>query len=367
MTAGIFEFRMIVIPQIVAFLVTKRGFGSQDEYRRFFLGLTALVLVIGLFVFWDAFFDRWLLKSNSLLTGDYSVPRQQGRYGGLFINPNYLGAFVVLVFPAAFICAFNQRRSWPRLYAMTGLLALVFCLVETQSRGPLLAFAIALAVLVLGPIKGLSRTRRITHLAMFLMIFVVFMPGFYEHSIKRFDSIDEETTTVARSRQSVWNYTAKIIEDHPVRGIGFGEQRFVAAMNAYGFKEQYAEQSLDNPHNSYLQMAVYGGIPALAAFLLANVALLAKAVRVCMRGITNATYVYGLAVGITGFLFSIYPDMHMFTVTVAPVYWVFFGLLLALTRKTTGHDVEAEPGAGRQDRIRGPATSPVSNHQVLQR
>ena len=109
------------------------------------------------------------------------------------------------------------------------------------------------------------------------------MPGFYEHSIKRFDSIDEETTTVARSRQSVWNYTAKIIEDHPVRGIGFGEQRFVAAMNAYGFKEQYAEQSLDNPHNSYLQMAVYGGIPALAAFLLANVALLAKAVRVCMR------------------------------------------------------------------------------------
>ena len=35
-------------------------------------------------------------------------------------------------------------------------------------------------------------------------------------------------------------------------------------------------------------------------------------------------------VWLAGFLAVIYPDMHMFTQTVAPVYWVFFGLLLPL-------------------------------------
>lgn len=331
MMAGIFEFRRLIVPQIVAFLVAKRGLGSPEDYRRFFLCLTALVMIVGLFVFWDLFFDRWLLKSDMLYKPEYYVNRRHGRFGSFFLNPNYLGAFTVLVFPAAFVWTLNERRPWPRLYVWMGLLILVFCLVETQSRGPLLAFAIALLALVFGPGGGVPRTRRLGFLALFGIVFTLFMPGFYEHASERFSALDEETGSETASRQTTWFYTMRVIAEHPIGGIGFGEQQFLREFEAAGFAEEYG-RLFDNPHNSYLQAAVYAGIPAVVVFLFANGALLRRAAKISLRGATegNNAAVFGLAVGIIGFLFCIYPDMHLFTQTVAPVYWVFFGLLLSL-------------------------------------
>jgi O-antigen ligase len=332
--AGIFEFRAIIFPQIVALLIAMRGFPTPADYRRFVLLLTGLVLLIAVVNFWDIFFDTWLLHSDSLFTAMYWMNRKQGRFGSVFLNPNMLGAFMVLVFPSMFIWALNEPMRWRRLYAWVGLLALAFSVVETQSRGPMLAFAIALPLLAIGPCGAVSRTRRFAFLGVLLIIFTVFMPGFYDHAIERFGEIDKEMSTEeGRTRETVWLYARQMIADHPVMGIGFGEKQFVAAMDQLGFRDKYAEEPLDNPHNSYLQMTVYAGIPALAAFVLANLLLLWGAGVASWRDAAGGTtqIVFGLAVGIAGFLAVIYPDMHMFTQTVAPVYWVFFGLLLSTT------------------------------------
>ena len=69
------------------------------------------------------------------------------------------------------------------------------------------------------------------------------------------------------SRRTNWIYTGRIIADHPLGGIGFGEQQFLRAMNDYGYATSYG-RLYDNPHNSYLQMTVYAGIPVLLVFLL---------------------------------------------------------------------------------------------------
>jgi O-antigen ligase len=273
MISGIFEFRRFIIPQIVAFLVAMRGLRSPNAYRRFFLFLTTLVIVIGLFTFWDAFFDRWLLRSDTFDHPMYYHNRELGRFGSFFLNPNYLGGFTVLVLPTVFIWTLNERQPWLRRYGWLGLLALVFCLVETQSRGPLLAFGIALLPLIFGPCGSISVKRRLGFLALFLMVFGLFMPGFYQHAVERFSSMDQETTTEHRSRQTLWLCTIRVISDHPVGGIGFGEKKYIEVTNAYGY------DAMDNPHNSYLQIAVYAGIPALAAFLLANAVLLVKGAR----------------------------------------------------------------------------------------
>ena len=331
--AGVFDIRRLIIPQIVAFLVSKRGLTSLAEYRRFFLCLMTLIIMLGLFVFWDAIFDRIILKSEMLDTPIYSHNRALRRFGSFFLNPNFMSAFAVLVFPAAFVWTLNEKRAWPRLYAWIALLALVFCLVEAQSRAPLLAFGITILVVSLGPCGEISRKRRVGFLALFVLIFALFMPGFYTHIAKRFDSIENETSTLeGRSRQTTWLYTERMIADYPFFGTGFGESQFMKSMDAYGFQEEYGVESLDAPHNSYLQIAVYAGIPALAAFLLANIVLVGKAVVISLRDTREeSTYtIFGLAVGITGFLACIYTDIQLFTLNVAPVYWVFFGLLLSL-------------------------------------
>ena len=187
LVAGLLEFRRLIVPQVIAFLIATRGVPSPDGFRRFFFGVLALSIIVALFVFFDLFFDRWLIKSDMLLTLNYGMSRNHGRFGSFFINPNYLGAFVVLTFPPAFVWTLSQKLRL-KLFGGIGLLALVFCLVETQSRGPLLAFGITLLLLLVGPAGDVSRTRRLAVFLPFVAVFVLLMPGFFfEHASCRFD------------------------------------------------------------------------------------------------------------------------------------------------------------------------------------
>jgi O-antigen ligase len=264
--------------------------------------------------------------------GIYAHNRELGRFGSLFLNPNYLGAFVNLVFPGVFVWALNEERLKMRLYAVIALLALVFSLVETQSRAPLIAFGIGTLLLMVGPCGHVTRTRRIGFLAAFVVVLAIVLPGFYTRAIGRFDEIEVETSRDnALSRQTTWEYSLRIIAEHPLTGIGFGEPQFMRAMNEAGFGTEFGIQSLDAPHNSYIQAAVYAGLPALALFLLANGLLLGKAVFYVSRaGARDPATIFGLFVGIAGFLMSIFPDIQLFTPNLGAVYWVLFGILLTL-------------------------------------
>ena len=326
---GILEFRSVIIPQIIAFTLAKRGLGTPESYRRFFMSLTVLVVLVGLFDIWDVAFDRWILKSEVLDKAIYAHNRELNRFGSVFLNPNYLGAFVTLVFPALFVQTLNERKLAPRIWGGIGLLSLLFCLVETQSRGPLLAFGLCLALLIVGPCGGVSRSRRVGFMAVAVVVFALFMPGFFTHASQRFSQIEEETAE-GRTRETTWRYTQRIVAAHPVGGIGFGESGFMQAMTDFGFVDEFGMEPLDAPHNSYLQVAVYAGLPALLVFLFANMVLIGKGFSVSLRGdAQHAGTVFGLAVGLIGFLASIFPDIQLFTANVAPLYWVFFGLLLA--------------------------------------
>jgi len=263
------------------------------------------------------------------------------------LNPNYLGAFVVLVFPALFAFFVDKQRAGSRLYCGAGLLALAFCLIETKSRGPLLAFAVVLLLLLIGPVRGMPRIHRFGIIASLVAVLFLFMPGFYETSIERFSTLDEETLQEGQTRQTMWEYSWRFITEHPILGIGFGEGQFRQAMAATDFRDRFDLESLDNPHNSYLQAAVYAGIPALAAFILANLVLLAYGFRASRRAAEDAVRpaAFALTVGIIGFLISIYPDMHLFTWTVSPVYWVFAGLLLSVVSEVPRRATSATPEA----------------------
>jgi O-antigen ligase len=354
---GLFDFRRIMIPQILALVLATRGLATVAEYRRFLLFLGVLIVIVGVFCFWDVFFDINILHSDMLYKPEYFHNRKLGRFGSLLLNPNLLGAFVVLLFPPV-LALMLQRQDW-RLRAYLGvvLLALLFCLVQTQSRAPLAVFAGALAVFVTAPVSGLSRVNRFGVILTAAALLVVFMPGFFKHATQRFDTLKTEQSEDEVSRAAVWPYAESLIAQHPLLGVGFGEAQFVAAMDETDFHERYGQQSLDNPHNSYLQAAVYAGIPALALFLWANLALLLRSL-LAARGLPGqavpAAEIFGLAIGITGFLVCAYPDMHLFTATLAPVYWLFFGLLLSMLPAARARRVVH----GRRPRVSPPANPP---------
>jgi len=330
---GLFDFRRIMVPQILTLILAARGMGTVAEYRRFLLGVTVLVLIVGIFCFWDVFFDINLLHSDVLYKPEYYHNRKLGRFGSLLLNPNLMGAFVVLLFPPLLALLLQPQARRVKVYLGVGLLALLFCLVQTQSRAPLAVFAGTIALFIVGPVGRVSRMRRLLIVLAAGGLLALAMPGFLKHATQRFDTLHEEQSDEEVSRAAVWPYAEELILEHPLLGVGFGESQFLAAMADTDFRDRYGRASLDNPHNSYLQAAVYAGIPALTLFLLANLLLLARSWRAARAAATNpdtpVTEVFGLAVGITGFLVCMYPDMHLFTSTLAPMYWLCFGLMLS--------------------------------------
>jgi hypothetical protein len=95
-------------------------------------------------------------------------------------------------------------------------------------------------------------------------------------------------------------------------------------------------------------------------FLLANLAVVGKGALISGRTVDpQSTHtVFGLTVGIAGFLAAAYPDMHLFTRDMAPVFWVFLGLLFALTMRAP------EPLAAPQAAISRPVFAPVGARVV---
>lgn len=336
MMAGIFDFRRIVIPQIIGFLLAYRGLTTLAEYRRFLLTLTGVIMIVGVFQLFDVIFDRWILHSDMLGKPEYYHNRKLGRFGSLFLNPNLLGAFVVLMTPPFLALVLKEQVKWVRIYLVVVLLFLLFSLVETQSRAPLAVMALCIVIFIFGPVGGISRWKRFGAVAAALLIFAMAMPGFFTHAMERFGTIEAEKDADEVSRASMWIYTRGIIRENPMLGIGFGEKQFIAAMNETDFKRRFGRETLDNPHNSYLQSAAYAGIPCIAAFILANVLMLLRAARIAWNGQKSAhppTEIFGLAVAVFGMLLSMYPDMHLYTANLAPLYWLFAGMLLAFTTR----------------------------------
>lgn len=370
--AGIFDFRKTAFPELVAFIVAVRGFQSQEDYRRFVLYLGVLALIIIAFSFWDVVFDRNLLHSSMLYKPEYFMNRRHQRFGGVFLNPNFMGAFVVLLFPIFFMTALRESQWRTRMYMIVLLLGLVFCLVQTQSRAPMLGFVGALVMLVLGPAGKISRTRRVIGLAVGVLALVLLMPGFFGRATGRFDAMEAETTTEGVSRATMWIYTEKLIALHPVLGVGFGEQQFLQAMDKTDFRIRFGRDSLDNPHNSYLEVAVFAGIPALVVFALANLMLLLSSAAVALRTRSpghDTGLAFGMTAGIVGFLLSIYPDMQLFTYNVGPTYWLLFGLLLSnitllssgtLPKKSATAPVATPANGPAKPRRGGPLPLPLS-------
>ena len=158
------------------------------------------------------------------------------------------------------------------------------------------------------------------------------MPGFYETATKRLtkDSIYEERETQHLSRIAMWKATLDIIEKNPVLGLGLGERKFISALEAEtDFINKYG-RVLDNPHNSYLQIAVMAGSIALIVFLNINRIVFVKGI----KGIKNqnkkrSSYYSGILAGtiagLSGFLVSLVFDMPMFT-HAAVMYWIVIGM-----------------------------------------
>ncbi len=248
-----------------------------------------------------------LFPARSSIVGYLLGNRLFGRAIGPipYENPNDLAALCVLMLgPALALWAGAARRSLLRWVGVAAAAPLLVVIVLTQSRGAFLALAIialpsAIALARRRPRSAIALASLVT-LALYLApaTFWQRMQGLRKAtSVQTINEMDPEGS--ARTRFAVLQTAIRIVQDHPVVGIGLG---------AYGLANAHYSPALGDldTHNTYLNILAETGVPGLVLFiaLVTSVLLDARETRRRVKGVwpAQAEVLRWLQYGVIGYL-----------------------------------------------------------------
>jgi putative inorganic carbon (HCO3(-)) transporter len=300
------EYPDAVEPQVVMLLklclivlVAANAMQTRAQMRLF------MVFFLGCFALWPlrgAMFNFFFYHND-----------MEGRaiWNQLYGNPNDLGAIALLQLSMAVTLLESEPKGWVRWSAVLGVILIPMLILMTQSRGVFLGLLVFIAITLVGQRRRLRLVFRIGVIA--LLLAAIAPAGVWDRvgtlrhatSTTTLDEVDGAAGS-ARQRYEIWRVGWKIVQDHPLTGVGLG---------AYGPNhEQYALRPEFNPtaqgprdsHSLYLKVLAETGYPGLLLYLgmLLTVLIAAERTRRRCRGVLNsaARQLLVLEAGLLGFL-----------------------------------------------------------------
>ena len=234
-------------------------------------------------------------------------------------NPNVLGEYILLVLPvsAAFFLKDKVKTFSKWVYLIvTGILFL--CLILTQSRGCWLGFMVSVAIFVT------FYEGRLWAVIPFIICLLPFVLP--QTIIDRLMSVGDMGDSSTSYRVFIWMGTMGMLRHYLVGGIGMGEAAFNQVYPFFSYNAIIAPHS----HNTFLQLLVEGGIPALTVFLAVIVAYLRNAHKCYSyrnKKSRNSAMILALSCGVCGFLFQSLFDYTFYNYRVMAVFF----MVLAMT------------------------------------
>ncbi len=238
------------LAQVRRLLSLLAGFGTLIAIH------TVIEATTGLFIVKTDFANDYL-NANANFT---FYGTEIARAGSFLLNPDQNGVFlaVVAVLPVGLLL---ESRSYlaKAAYSVEALLTLA-ALFATYSAAALLAVVGGLLTLVL-----LAGNRRFLWLmagligalaGVFFLLFPQAAALLFTHAT---------TTHAIAQRNGAWLTALRIIQAHPLTGIGLGRTTYFERSALYQVSLQRG--ALTQAHNSYLELASQAGIPVLVVFL----------------------------------------------------------------------------------------------------
>jgi O-antigen ligase len=268
-----------------------------------------------------------------------------GRAQGAFEHPNLLAFFLVLSVPVAIALAFQSRRV-ERLVMACAAIAGIEGLVLTLTRGAILGFIVALALLATW-----RPVRRVLVAGVLLgIVALAAAPVSWTQSgqlgvlTERLASVGDLTQTSTNPRIHIWRMSLGIVAAHPVLGVGAGNFSAAALSNDLR-NEDYGRfwEGYDHAHDLLLTIAAELGIAGLGLML----ALVAVAARTTMRALRRATserpLVLAVAAGLTGLFAAGLTDYPLRANAILGTVMIELGALVAFQRMTQRARVAHDP------------------------
>lgn len=247
---------------------------SRDEYIYY---ICYAILFVSLLLV-ETKYKRWLLeaflwvgtiisllamfKDGFGLPGPVSFIEPES---AIFVNRNYYGYYVAIITAILAAKLYKEKNIWLQVCYGVAFAINEFALLITLTRGAFLGVLVALVVmLIVFPIQEKKVSYKLGLIpAIFIAVFLVL-----EYSsitdfngrisllitdILKFLRIgnipQEEADSIGSGRIRIWKEIIRIIKSSPIVGVGID--------NTVG------------PHNEFLQLAAYSGIPALILYVAA--------------------------------------------------------------------------------------------------
>lgn len=222
----------------------------------------------------------------------------------------------------------------------------------TQSRGPLLAFVPAFALVVLTYARRSRHWRRGTLVVGVSLLGAVLLGVTMRAELThRFDAVGHEITALQQGRDTngsigkrleMWAVAARAFREHPLMGIGLDQyNHFVRAEVAAG-RAWPSIAKYNQPHNAYLDAAAGGGLLSLGALIM----LLLMPLRHFARHLrsadseTAAAAIGGAAVVVLYAFGSLGEGVFFRVMSLSLYFFLVLGLVVlteARTRAASGH------------------------------
>lgn len=256
------------------------------------------------------------------------------RTASILETPGHAAYFALMLLPLS-LAAFFFFDSLPKkLLLALSLAAGGSFLLMTLSRGAWLGVMVA-ALLV-----GILKDRKfLIFLLAAVLLTGVLLPQIlisrqqlYGRGREKFSAVEKDTGF----RLYVWRSALNMIKDHPILGIGPGDNNFMAEYPQYMHPQAFPTSRYHNAHNFYLQVAVEMGILGFLAFfslILATVWAAWKAYRAAL--VLGEPELAGFLLGILGAFaaLGVYGLVsHRFEKEVALYFWTYGALAVYVSR-----------------------------------
>lgn len=264
------------------------------------------------------------ITGHGLMTGYSMITSNVLRTMGTFDNPNTFAAFLIFgVFPVVMMIVYSKSVPAKIVYGVF-LVTAILNIYFAGSRNSYIALVIgAVAISLLYSWKFLFGLVPIGAAALLIA------PVRDRVLAIGNDSLNE-------SRIKLWQTALKMIQNHPIIGVGNGN--YVKLYDEYVNKYKYLaykDYSHYPTHNSYLkieaELGIAGGISFLS-IIISSVIKINTAIHKIKDKKINLFYI-GFFASVIGFLFMNLLDNLFFTPEIAAYFWIFLAAADGLALK----------------------------------
>ena len=327
---------MLYVCFIFGYFLVVNLIRTSEWVKRCVIAIAGSSFLVALYGVYENFFGA----INTTWQDEDMFEDIRGRVVSTFENPNVLAEYLImtLMFTAVMFLISKNIGKKLMFLVMTGTGAA--CLVFTWSRGAWLGFLIGLILFLF------IYNRKSILFLMFGIMSVPFLPFVLPQTIiNRFLSIGNIKDTSTSYRVNIWRAVIDMIKDHFSSGIGVGEGAFAVIYPEYSLA---GIESAPHSHNLFLQIIVEIGIFGLLVFIAAvimymqsNFSLYNKIQFIKRYKADRLLSAAGFC-GIVSMLAQGMTDYIWYNYRVFFMFWLIFGLTMAIRRSSLAEWIERE-------------------------